>query len=87
LHTQCGNFEDDSFSRFLKQCLDLVSAVTREAADHQYIAYNDIFRKYINEAATAVDVLNISTTIALEALLHKLKSALIKTEIAQVKYG
>jgi len=71
---QSGNFEGDSFSRFLKICLDLTGALTREAGDPQIIAYNDLFKKHIGEAATAVDVLNQSATIALEALFHKLKS-------------
>ena len=78
LISQSGNFEDDSFSRFLKLCLDFAGSVAREAEEPQYAAYNDIFKKYINETATAVDVLNQSTTLALEALLHNLKTALAR---------
>jgi DNA polymerase-3 subunit gamma/tau len=78
LLSQSGNFEDDSFSRFLKLCLDLAGSAAREAEEPQYISYNDIFRKYINETVTAVDVLNQSTTLALEALLHNLKTAVVR---------
>jgi len=78
LVSQSGNFEDDSFSRFLKHCLDFAGSVTREGGEPQYAAYNDIFRKYINETQTAVDVLNQSTTLALEALLHNLKTAIVR---------
>jgi len=78
LVSQSGNFENDSFSRFLKLCLELAGSVAREAEEPQYAAYNDIFKKYINETVTAVDVLNQSTTLALEALLHNLKTALVR---------
>jgi len=78
LLAQSGNFEDDSFSRFLKLCLDLTGAFTRETGDPQFIVYNDIFKKHISDAAAAVDVLNQSTTLALEALFHKLKSDIIR---------
>jgi DNA polymerase-3 subunit gamma/tau len=78
LISQSGNFEGDSFSRFLKICLDLTGAFTREAGDCQFIAYNEIFKKHIGEAVTAVDVLNQSAALALEALFHKLKKDLIR---------
>jgi len=71
-----NNFEESSFSRFMKICLDMIGEVTKNAKDHQFAVYNDIFRKYFNEAVTAVDVLNINSTIALEALVYKLKTAL-----------
>jgi DNA polymerase-3 subunit gamma/tau len=71
---QSDNFENDSFSRFLNICLDLVSTVAREADEPHSSFYNDIFKKYIGEAVTAVDILNQSTTLALEALLYKLKT-------------
>ncbi|MDR2964345.1 MAG: DNA polymerase III [Treponema sp.] len=74
LLAKSNNFENDSFSRFLKICLDLTSAEARKAKDPQYIRYYDLYKKYINEAVTAVDVLNQSVTIALEALLFKLKN-------------
>jgi len=75
---QSGNFEDDTFSRFLKLCLDLTGAFLREAGVPQYIAYNDIFKKHIGETITAVDILNQSTTIALEALFHNIKRDIIR---------
>jgi DNA polymerase-3 subunit gamma/tau len=78
LLAQSGNFEDDSFSRFLKICLDLTGSLTRETRDPQFIAYNGIFKKHIGEALTAVDVLNQSTTLALEALFHRLKKDIIR---------
>ena len=78
LLAQSGNFEDDSFSRFLKLCLDLTGSFTREAGDPLFIAYNDIFKKHISEAVTAVDVLNQSTTLALEALFQKIKNDIIR---------
>ena len=78
LLAQSGNFENDSFSRFLKICLDLTGGLTRETGDPQFIAYNGIFKKHIEETVTAVDVLNQSTTLALEALFHKLKKDIIR---------
>jgi len=71
--SQSNNFEESSFSRFMKICLDLIGAAARNSNNHQFAAYNDIFRKYINEAVTAVDVLNINAAIALESLVYKLK--------------
>ncbi len=64
---------DDSFTRFLKICLDMVCAAAREAKDPQFIAYNETFKKYVNEADTAVNILNINAALALESLLHKIK--------------
>ena len=78
LLAQTDNFEEDTFSRFLKLCLDLTGLFTREVGDPQFIAYNDIFKKRIGETVTAVDVLNQSTTLALEALFHKLKKDIIR---------
>ena len=75
---ESNNFEDDSFSRFLGLCLDMVSAVMREMDDPRFIAYNDMFKKYTGEAETAVEVLNQSASLALEALIHKLKTAMIR---------
>jgi DNA polymerase-3 subunit gamma/tau len=76
--SQSGNFEDASFSRFLKICLDLVCDVTRSADNPQFIAYNDMFKKIIGEAVTAVDILNINTAVALESLFYKLKTAMTR---------
>jgi len=75
---QSGNFEGDSFSRFMKICLEMICTVTRSAENPEYIAYNDIFKKYIGEAVTAVDVLNIKEASALESLLFNLKKAVIR---------
>jgi DNA polymerase III subunit gamma/tau len=73
LLAQSGNFDDDSLSRFLKICLDLIASVSRETDDPECVKFNDMFKKYIGETVTAVDVLNQSTTLALEALVHKLR--------------
>jgi DNA polymerase-3 subunit gamma/tau len=78
LIAESGNFENDSFSRFLKICLDMVNVVLRESGDPSFIAYNDMFKKYISEADTAVGVLNQSVTIALEALFYRLKTSLAR---------
>jgi DNA polymerase-3 subunit gamma/tau len=82
LLSQSGNFEGDSFSEFLKLCLELVGTAAREESDPQKIVYIDIIRKYIGEAITAVDILNQSAAFALEALVYK-----IKTEIVRGCYG
>ena len=74
LIAESGNFEDGSFPRFLNICLGLISGVAREAGDPQFIAYNDIFKKYIGEAETAAGVLNQNTALALEALVYKIKN-------------
>jgi hypothetical protein len=63
----------------MKICLDLVSEVTHTASDPVYIVYNDIFKKHTIEAVTAVDVLNINSTIVLERLFYKLKTAMEET--------
>ena len=76
LLAKSNNFENDSFSRFLKICLDLKAAEARKAENPHYIKYYDLYKKYVNEAITAVDVLNQSVTIALEALLYKLKTGM-----------
>jgi flagellar hook-associated protein FlgK len=76
--TQSGNFNNDSFSRFMKICMEMVSTVTRLADDPQYIVYNDIFKKYITETVTAVEILNINKTIALESLFYNLKKNIIR---------
>jgi hypothetical protein len=55
----------------------LIGAVVREADEPQSSFYNDIFKKYIGEAVTAVDVLNQNTTLALESLLYNLKTGLV----------
>jgi len=75
---QSGNFENDSFSGFMKISLEMISAVTRSSDSPEFITYNDIFRKYIGEAVTAVDVLNIKETVALEALFFNLKEAVYR---------
>jgi DNA polymerase-3 subunit gamma/tau len=72
--TQSSNFENDTFSRFLNICLDLIGAVAREADEPQF---NDIFKKYIGEAVTAVDVLNQNTSLALESLIYNLKTGMV----------
>ncbi|MCL2765763.1 MAG: DNA polymerase III [Treponema sp.] len=74
--SKSGNFENASFSRFMKICLDLTSDVTRTSADPDFIACNDIFRKHVKEAVNAVDVLNINASVTLEALFYKLKNDL-----------
>ena len=79
---QSKNFEEVSFSRFLKLCLDMTGAVTRVSGDPGFIAYNDMFKKYVNEAVTAVDVLNINSGLVLEKLFYNLK-----TSLAEKSYG
>ena len=76
---QNNNFENDSFSRFMKICLEMICAVTRSADNPEFIAYNDIFKKCIGDAVTAVEVINIKETAALEALIYNLKKAALVT--------
>jgi hypothetical protein len=76
LLVKSGNFEDDSFSRFLKLCLDLIADAVRKTNDPHCIIYSDIFKKHAGEAVTAVDVLNQSAVLALEALVHRLIRAM-----------
>ena len=70
------NFENVSFSAFLGICLDMVSSVIRKAEDPQYIAHNEIIKKYFNEAETAVNILNLSKELVLEALMQKIKTGI-----------
>jgi len=76
--SQSGNFDESSFSRFMKICLEMAGEVTRLSADPGFIVYNDIFKKHIEKAVTEVDVLNINAAIALEALFFKLKRDLAR---------
>jgi DNA polymerase-3 subunit gamma/tau len=76
--SQSKNFEEVSFSRFMKITLELISDVTRTADDPLFIAYNDMVKKYVNEAVTSVEVLNINTAVTLENLLYKLKTAAVR---------
>lgn len=76
--SQSGGFENDSFLKFLKICLDLIAPASVTTDNPHYIAYNEIFRKNIAEAAAAVDVLNLSAALALESLVYKLKTDMIK---------
>ena len=85
--SQSGNFENDSFSRYMKICLEIVCDFLRTGGDPGYIALNNIFKKYINETVMAVDVLNIGTAIALESLFHNLKTAMIRGLPSKVLYG
>jgi DNA polymerase-3 subunit gamma/tau len=78
LLAQSGSFEGDSFSRFIKLCLELSAAAAREENDPQFTAFNETLGKYAGEAVTAVDVLNQSPALALEALLYKIKTALLR---------
>lgn len=75
LLSKSKNFERDSFSRFMKICLDMIGETVRFCQNPLYITYYDIFRKNINEAISAVDVYNINAASALENLIFKLKSA------------
>jgi DNA polymerase-3 subunit gamma/tau len=72
-----GGFEEDSFSRFLKICLDMTGDVIRKGNDPDFIVFGVIFAKYIAKAETAVNTLNINTTLALEQLLFNLRKAII----------
>ena len=72
---QCNNFKEQSFPDFLKICLDMAGSISRTSDNPEFIAYNDIFFRYISEAVTASEVLNINAAIALENLFYKLKTA------------
>jgi DNA polymerase-3 subunit gamma/tau len=78
LIAKSGNFGKDSFSRFLKLCLDLFAVVSREADKPEYIAYNESIKKLADEAVTAVEVLNINAALALEAFSFKLNGVLAR---------
>jgi len=68
------NFEEVSFSRFMSITLELIGDCLRSVNNPEYIAYNDLIKKYVSEAVTSVDVLNINAAITLENLLYKLKT-------------
>jgi len=84
IKTVCANLDagSDSFSRFLKICLELAGSAAKSVqADsqslefgHAVIAFNDIFRKCFNEVALSSDILNINMTTALEGLFYKLET-------------
>jgi len=78
LLAKSGGFEGGSFSRFLKLCLELCAAAAREENDPQFAAFNEILGKYSGEAVTAVDILNQSPALALEAFLYKMKTAVLR---------
>jgi len=72
--SKTGGFEESSFSRFMKICLELICDVSRHICDPSFIVYNEIIKKQINETVTAVDILNINAAIALESLFYNLKT-------------
>jgi len=72
------NFRGGSFSNFLKICLDMLSDVSRKADNPQYIIYNDMFKKFVKEAVTAVEVVNIKEAAVLESLIYNFKNAVIR---------
>jgi len=74
--SKSNNFKDVSFSVFFKAVLELINNVMRTANNAEFIPYTDLYKKYINEAVTSVDVYNISAAAALEALFYKIKTAL-----------
>ncbi|GBU27404.1 DNA polymerase III [Treponema sp. R8-4-B8] len=76
--TQSKNFEEVSFSRFMNLTLELIGDCLRCANAPEYIAYNDLIKKYVSEAVTSVDVLNINAAITLENLLYKLKTGAVR---------
>jgi len=76
--SQSKNFEEVSFSRFMNITLELIGDCLRSVNDPMFIAYNDMIKKYINEAVTSVDVLNINAAITLENLLYKLKTSAVR---------
>jgi DNA polymerase-3 subunit gamma/tau len=88
--SQSKNFEDDSFSRFMKICLTIIMDVMRKTESPECISYTEIFKKKIKKAVNAVDVLNINPGIAFEMLFFELIIAInnlamnceeLKTEI------
>jgi len=83
---ESGDFEETPFSRFISLCLEMVSAIAREANNPDFIVFNDILKKYSGEAITAVDVLNQNKTLALEALLYKLKENMLNTRLVGARY-
>jgi hypothetical protein len=76
LLSKSNNFEDDSFSRFLKLCIDNLYTIMRRADNPEHIMYIELFIKHINDAETASGVYNQSTALTLEALFYKLKTSL-----------
>jgi len=76
--SQSKNFEEIPFSHFMSITLELIGDCLRTANNPDFIAYNDLIKKYVNEAVTSVDVLNINVAITLENLLHKLKTAAVR---------
>ncbi|MDR2923792.1 MAG: DNA polymerase III, partial [Treponema sp.] len=71
------NFGDGSFSRFTGLCLGLLAGLLRDAPpDPSNIQYYETYKKYFNEAETAVGVLNQSPALALQSLFYKINTAL-----------
>lgn len=73
--SQSGGFEKDSFSGFLKICLEMICDTVRSSENPQFIVYNNLIKKHFNETAAAVEILKINVNIALEALFYNIKKA------------
>jgi DNA polymerase-3 subunit gamma/tau len=72
-----AGFENLSFSRFIKNNLDLVSLATQTAGvSSRSLMYNDIWRKYSVEAESAVSIYNQNPALVLESLFYRLKKAM-----------
>ena len=79
LTAKSGGFENDTFSGFIRNCLDLFADISKENCNApDYIAYNDKIKKLTDEAVSASDILNVNTALVLEALIFNLKNMLVK---------
>ncbi len=77
---ESADFEGRSFSRFLRFCLDFVSAALQKNGAYPHsIAYNDIWRKNTAQADMAAGVWNQNPALALEAFFYGLRSSMIDT--------
>jgi DNA polymerase-3 subunit gamma/tau len=62
---------DESFARYMKILLELISDVTRKSEDPEHIFFAGVFGKMAAEAVTSKDALNINAQSALEGFLFK----------------
>lgn len=74
---ESGNFDDRSFSRFLRSVLDLAAQSLREGTGGPHsIAHNDIWRQAASAAEAAAGIWHQAPALVLESFFYRLQQAL-----------
>ena len=83
LLSETGNFEGNSFSRFLRLVLDMISGCREELSCPRGLRYGDIWKKWVNLADQASH-LNQNAALTLESFFYRLKEELAESASERV---